>query len=91
MNRISQVEKAITSGGPNKPGLDMNQFIKLGGCEKDNFFLKSKWHNIAIQTNSFDNLKEIQKQIPIRASIPQVIEWLIRVGQKQIKSELPNE
>ena len=53
--------------------------------------MKSKWHNIAIQTNSFEELQKIQKQIPIRASIPQVIEWLIRVGQKQIKSELPNE
>jgi hypothetical protein len=53
--------------------------------------MKSKWHNIAIQTNSFDDLKAIQKQIPIRASIPQVIEWLIRVGQKQIKSEITNE
>ena len=47
--------------------------------------MKSKWHNIAIQTESFEDLKKIQKQIPIRASIPQVIEWLISVGEKQIK------
>jgi|TARA_R100001594_G_scaffold43871_3_gene76038 hypothetical protein len=53
--------------------------------------MKSKWHNIAIQTESFEDLKKIQKQIPIRASIPQVIEWLISVGQQQIKSELSNE
>tara|TARA_R110001583_G_scaffold170631_3_gene324054 strand:+ start:1193 stop:1465 length:273 start_codon:yes stop_codon:yes gene_type:complete len=46
--------------------------------------MKSKWHNIAIQTESFEELKEIQKEIPIRSSIPQVIEWLIRVGQRQI-------
>ncbi len=53
--------------------------------------MKSKWHNIAIQTESFEELKKIQKLIPIRASIPQTIEWLISVGHKQIKSELSNE
>ena len=44
----------------------------------------SKWHNISIKTESFKQLQEIQKLIPIRASIPQTIEWLIKVGQKQI-------
>ena len=53
--------------------------------------MKSKLHNIAIQTESFEELKKIQKLIPIRASIPQTIEWLISVGHKQIKSELSNE
>ena len=46
--------------------------------------MKSKWHNISIKTESFEQLQEIQKQIPIRVSIPQTIEWLIKVGQKQI-------
>lgn len=46
--------------------------------------IKSKWHNISIKTRSFEQLQEIQKQIPIRVSIPQTIEWLIKVGQKQI-------
>ena len=50
--------------------------------------MKSKWHNISITTKSFEELKEIQKSIPIRTSIPQTIEWLIRVGQQQIQSEL---
>tara|TARA_Y100001972_G_scaffold81536_1_gene99042 strand:+ start:524 stop:724 length:201 start_codon:yes stop_codon:yes gene_type:complete len=50
--------------------------------------MKSKWHNISITTKSFEDLKEIQKSIPIRTSIPQTIEWLIRVGQQQIQSEL---
>ena len=49
--------------------------------------MTSKWHNISIQTKSFEELQEIQKAIPIRASIPQVIEWLIKVGKTQIKSE----
>ena len=53
--------------------------------------IKSKWHNISIKTKSFEELQEIQKQIPIRVSIPQTIEWLIKVGQQQIKSELENE
>ena len=44
----------------------------------------SKWHNISIKTVSFKQLQEIQKQMPIRVSIPQTIEWLIEVGQKQI-------
>ena len=46
--------------------------------------MKNKWHNISIKTESFEQLQEIQKQIPIRVSIPQTIEWLIKVGQKQI-------
>jgi hypothetical protein len=49
--------------------------------------MKSKWHNISIQTKSFEELQEIQKRIPIRASIPQVIEWLIKVGINQINAE----
>ena len=46
--------------------------------------MKMKWHSISIKTASFEELQEIQKQIPIRVSIPQTIEWLIKVGQKQI-------
>ena len=55
--------------------------------------IKSKWHNISIKTKSFEELQEIQKQIPIRVSIPQTIEWLIKVGQNQINkhSEITNE
>ena len=49
--------------------------------------MKSKWHNISIKTESFEELQEIQRTIPIRVSIPQTIEWLIKVGQQQIKSE----
>ena len=49
--------------------------------------MKSKWHNISIQRKSFDELKAIQKLLPIRASIPQVIEWLIKVGEGQIMNE----
>jgi len=45
---------------------------------------KSKWHNISIKTESFEKLEEIQKKIPVRQSIPQVIEWLINIGQIQI-------
>ena len=43
-----------------------------------------KWHSISIKTASFEELQEIQKKIPIRVSIPQTIEWLIKVGQQQI-------
>ena len=50
---------------------------------------KGKWHNISIKTESFEDLQKIQKLFPIRQSIPQTIEWLIKVGQKSInKSEL---
>ena len=45
---------------------------------------KSKWHNISIKTKSFEDIHNIQRLLPIRASIPQVIEWLIKVGQGQI-------
>ena len=46
--------------------------------------MQSKWHHISIKRESFTDLKEIQKAIPIRASIPQTIEWLIQVGVNQI-------
>ena len=52
--------------------------------------MKSKWHNISIKRESFEELQEIQRTIPIRISIPQTIEWLINVGQQQINSELQN-
>jgi|TARA_R110000796_G_scaffold199441_1_gene315633 hypothetical protein len=45
---------------------------------------KSKWHNISLQDKSFRELQQLQNRIPIRSSIPQVIEWLIKIGQKQI-------
>ena len=53
--------------------------------------MQSKWHNISIKTESFKELQQIQKQIPIRVSIPQTIEWLIDVGQKEINKELLND
>ena len=46
--------------------------------------MSSKWHNISIKAESFKQLQEIQKEIPIRASIPQTIEWLILVGANQL-------
>ena len=49
--------------------------------------MKSKWHNISIQTKSFEELRDIQKLLPIRASVPQVIEWLIKVGKGQINNQ----
>ena len=52
---------------------------------------KSKWHTISIKQKSFEELQSIQKAIPIRASLSQTIDWLISVGQKQIKSELQND
>tara|TARA_R100001129_G_C5093024_1_gene181874 strand:- start:241 stop:432 length:192 start_codon:yes stop_codon:yes gene_type:complete len=52
---------------------------------------KSKWHTISIKQKSFKELQSIQKAIPIRASLSQTIDWLISVGQKQIKSELQND
>lgn len=53
--------------------------------------IKSKWHNISIKTESFEALRKIQKAIPIRTSIPQTIEWLIKVGQKQINQSETND
>ena len=51
---------------------------------------KSKWHTVSIKQGSFEELQSIQKAIPIRASLSQTIDWLISVGQKQIKSDLLN-
>ncbi len=55
---------------------------------KDGQLMKSKWHNISIPRDSFEELRQIQERMPIHHSIPQIIEWLIKVGQKQITSEL---
>ena len=49
--------------------------------------MRSKWHNITIRTQTFRDLKGIQKLLPIRASIPDVIEWLLKVGTAQIMNE----
>ena len=51
---------------------------------------KSKWHTISIKQKSFEELQNIQKAIPIGASLSQTIDWLISVGRKQIKSEIKN-
>jgi phosphoenolpyruvate synthase/pyruvate phosphate dikinase len=53
--------------------------------------MQSKWHNISIKSESFEQLRKIQKAIPIRTSIPQTIEWLIKVGQKQINQSEIND
>lgn len=53
--------------------------------------MQKRWHNISVKSESYDQIKKIQKLIPIRASLSQTIDWLINVGQKQIKSELLNE
>ena len=53
--------------------------------------MKSKWHNISIKKESFEELQKIQAVIPIRASLSQTIDWLISLGQKQIRqSEINN-
>ena len=52
--------------------------------------MQSKFQAISLNSKSYKDLKEIQKLIPVRLSVPQTIEWLIKVGQKQIKSEIKN-
>tara|TARA_Y100001938_G_scaffold120668_1_gene167662 strand:- start:1002 stop:1187 length:186 start_codon:yes stop_codon:yes gene_type:complete len=46
--------------------------------------MKSKWHNISIKKESFEELQKIQGAAPIKISLSQTIDWLIKVGQKQI-------
>ena len=50
--------------------------------------MQGKSHSITISHKEFEQLQELQRAIPIRVSIPQTIEYLIKLGQKQIKSEL---
>jgi|TARA_R100000700_G_scaffold27059_2_gene33885 hypothetical protein len=52
--------------------------------------MKSKWHNISIKKESFEELQKIQGSAPIKISLSQTIDWLIKVGQQQIKSETKN-
>ena len=46
--------------------------------------ISSKYHTVSIQKKSFKELQDIQKILPIWASLSQTIDWLIQVGQKQI-------
>ena len=49
---------------------------------------QSKWHTISIPDKSFEKLQDIKNKLPIRTSNPQVIDWLIEIGQKQIKGAI---
>ena len=53
--------------------------------------MRSIWHSISIKRESFKELKELQKIIPIPVSVPQTIEWLIKVGRQQIKQSENND
>jgi len=53
--------------------------------------MRSNWHSISIKKESFKELKELQELIPIRVSIPQTIEWLIKVGQQNLKYQNINQ
>ena len=63
MTRTSQIEKAMTSGGPNEPRLDMSEFIKLADAEKYEFdalnerleLLREEWLNQREPGESFDS------------------------------------
>ena len=46
--------------------------------------MMSKYHTVSIRKKNFKDLQEIQKAIPINVSLNQTIEWLIKIGQKQI-------
>ena len=52
--------------------------------------MQSKWHNISIKRESFEELQEISK-LPINVSLSKTIDWLIKVGQKQIQGETSND
>ena len=53
--------------------------------------MRSNWHSISIKRESFKELKELQKILPIQVSVPQTIEWLIKVGRQQIKQSENND
>ena len=48
----------------------------------------SKWHTISIPDKSYEKLQDIKNKLPIRTSNPQVIDWLIEIGQKQIQGAI---
>ena len=53
--------------------------------------MRSNWHSISIKKESFKELKELKKILPIQVSVPQTIEWLIKVGRQQIKQSENND
>ena len=53
--------------------------------------MQSKWHNISIKRESFEELQEIRSKLPINVSLSKKIDWLIKVGQKQIQGETSND
>ena len=50
--------------------------------------MQSKFHTVSIRKKNFKDLQEIQKAIPINVSLNQTIEWLIKIGLKQIKGAI---
>ena len=53
--------------------------------------MQSKWHNISIKRESFEELQEIRSKLPINVSLSKTIDWLIKVWQKQIQGETSND
>ena len=53
--------------------------------------MQSKWHNISIKRESGEELQEIRSKLPINVSLSKTIDWLIKVGQKQIQGETSND
>ena len=44
-----------------------------------------------MKRESFEELQEIRSKLPINVSLSKTIDWLIKVGQKQIQGETSND
>jgi hypothetical protein len=54
--------------------------------------MQSKFHNISIKRESFEDLQRVRANLPFKnLSLSQTVDWLIDVGLKQIRSELQND
>jgi hypothetical protein len=50
-----------------------------------------KYHSVSISNSSFQQLHIIRKLLPFRASIPQAIQYITKLGLQQINKELSND
>jgi len=51
----------------------------------------NQFHSVSIPNESYEKLDIIRKILPFKASIPQTIQYITRLGLLQLKKELTND
>ena len=51
----------------------------------------NEFHSVSIPNESYQKLHIIRKLLPFKASIPQTIQYITKLGLQQIQKELTND